>query len=407
MFQYILWGISFVTLWLTLIWLNFLYVQPKPSRNARKPLVSICVPAYNEEKTILKTLRSLVALTYPNKEIIVVDDGSQDKTVRVIRAFAKKHAVKVITQKNAGKAAAVNAGLDAAKGELFGVVDADSRLDVRSLSRIVPHFSKEECGAVITHIRVDDPRNMLERLQRVEYVMSNMFRKVMNNLGTLCITPGVLSVYRTAVLRKLGGFVRDGANLTEDFEIALRLKDAGYDIEMEPRATTYTKVPASFGSLWRQRIRWSRGFVYNHVNYKHLFFSRRHGFFGMFQVPVNVVGVLILLFTVTLFTFDFFHSSLIFLSRSLTIPDYFLTRLTSLPTLKEFLLARDAHIALPIMISFALGIYLITFALRLFKESWKNQLGAIVGYMVLIPYFSAANWFASVYHEVFNTKRKW
>lgn len=407
MFQYILWGISFVTLWLTLIWLNFLYVQPCPEKKTISPLVSICVPAFNEEKTILKTLRSLVVLKYPKKEIVVVDDGSTDNTVGVVKEFAKTNPVKLITQKNGGKASAVNAALDAAKGELFGVVDADSRLDAKSLSLVVPHFANEKCGAVITHIRVDRPKNLLERLQRVEYVMSNMFRKVMHNLGTLCITPGVLSVYRTSVLRKLGGFVRDARNLTEDFEIALRLKDAGYDIRMEPRATTHTNVPATLNSLWRQRIRWSRGFVYNHVNYKHLFFSRKHGFFGMFQVPVNVLGVVILLFTVSLFAFDFFHNSLIFISRSLTIPDYFLTRITSLPTLKEFLLARDVHIMLPILISFGLGIYLIAFALRLFKESWKNQLGAIVGYMLLVPYFSAVNWVASVYHEVFRTKRKW
>lgn len=408
MLQYILWGISFISLWLTLIWLNFLYASSRPKDVEYFPKVTICVPAYNEEKGILKTLRSIVALDYPDVETVVVDDGSTDRTAAVVRDFVQPHhRIRLISKKNGGKASAVNVGLDAAKGELFGVVDADSRLHKDSLRLLVAKFAENNCSAAISRIKVDAPGNFLERLQRFEYIMSNMTRKIMDNFGTLCITPGVLSVYRTGVIRELGGFVHDKANLTEDFEIALRLKDAGHDVLMEPRAITYTKVPADLGSLWRQRIRWSRGFVYNHLNYKHLFFSRKHGFFGMFQVPINILGVLILLFTVSLFTFDFFHNSIIFISRSLTIPDYFLSRLTSIPTLKEFLLARDVQVTLPILVCLALSIYFIVFAVRMFNENWKAMFGSIVAYMIVVPYFSAANWIASVYQEVFKTKRKW
>lgn len=392
------------------MWLNFLYLKHSPKKKRIKPLVTLCVPAYNEESTILKTLNSLIKLRYKNTEVFVVDDGSKDNTASVVNDFIKANPeckITLISKKNGGKSAAVNTALDAANGELFGVVDADSRLDPKSLSYIVPHFADVKCGAVISHIRVDSPRNFLERIQRFEYVMSNMFRKIMHNLGTLCITPGVLSVYNTKIIRKLGGFVRDSDNLTEDYEIALRLKDAGYTISMEPRSVTYTKVPSSIDVLWKQRIRWCRGFVYNHIKYKHLIFSRKHGFLGTFQIPVNLLGVAILIFAVSLFTIDFFNNTLIFISRSLTIPDYFFTKVMAFPTLKEFLLARNVQVSLPILISFALGLYMMIYAVKFFKENLRSVAGSIVAYSIIVPYFSAANWIASIYHELFKTKRKW
>ena len=79
----------------------------------------------------------------------------------------------------------------------------------------------------------------------------------------------------------------------------------------------------------------------------------------------------------------------------------------SVPTLKEFLLARNVQVTLPIIISFGLLIYFMYFAIRLFNENWKNMAGSIVAYTIIVPYFSAANWIASIYHEVFKTKRKW
>jgi len=411
MLQYLLWGISFVTLWLSIVWLNFLYFE-KPSRKLSSyPKVTFGIPAYNEAETILKTVRSLVAARYPadKKEIIVVDDGSTDGTAGVVKRYVKETGVpvKVILKKNGGKASALNVALDNASGEFFAVMDADSRISRDSVVLTLSNFTDDDVGAVISRVRVDAPRTFLERIQRFEYIMSGMIRKIMSNFGTLSITPGVLSTYRTGVLRKLGGFTRDKKNLTEDLEIAMRLKYNGYAIRMETDSVTYTHVPNTIDSLWRQRVRWARGYIYNHWNYRGMFFSNKHGLFGVFQLPVNVLAVVLLIANIGIIAYDLFDRLFDFVFRSFTIPDYFINHITDFPTVQEFILARNVQVYLPILIGFVLGVYLIIFAHRLFKEQFRKQISPLVIYMIVMPYFTTVNWVSSIVQEVSRSKRKW
>ncbi len=411
MLQYILWGISFVTLWLILVWLSFLYAEPTPKKKfSEYPKITFGIPALNEVGTILKTVRSILATDYPvgKREIIVVDDGSTDGTASIIKKFAVKHPeVRVIFKKNGGKASALNVALDNASGEFFAVVDADSRISRNSVKKSLANFSDKKIGAVISRVRVDEPRNFLERIQRFEYIMSSMTRKIMCNFGTLYMTPGVLSVYHTKVLRKLGGFTRDRNNLTEDLEIAMRLKYNGYLIKMEPESITYTHVPNTFESFWRQRIRWARGYIYNHWNYRDMFFSKKHGMYGFFQMPLNVFAVLLLVANIGIIAYDLFDRMFDFVFRSFTIPNYFLNQLLDWPSLQQFVLARNIQVYLPIIISFILGVYLIMFAHRLFKEQFRSQISPLVSYMLVMPYFSTVNWIASIWQEFARSKRKW
>lgn len=411
MLQYILWGISFVTLWLILVWLSFLYAEPTPKKKfSEYPKITFGIPALNEVGTILKTVRSILATDYPvgKREIIVVDDGSTDGTASIIKKFAVKHPeVRVIFKKNGGKASALNVALDNASGEFFAVVDADSRISRNSVKKSLANFSDKKIGAVISRVRVDEPRNFLERIQRFEYIMSSMTRKIMCNFGTLYMTPGVLSVYHTKVLRKLGGFTRDRNNLTEDLEIAMRLKYNGYLIKMEPESITYTHVPNTFESFWRQRIRWARGYIYNHWNYRDMFFSKKHGMYGFFQMPLNVFAVLLLVANIGIIAYDLFDRLFDFVFRSLTIPDYFIRQMLDWPSLQQFVLARNIQVYLPIIISFILGVYLIMFAHRLFKEQFRSQISPLVSYMLVMPYFSTVNWIASIWQEFARSKRKW
>jgi len=348
MLQHLLWGITFVTLWLTLVWLNFLYMDKPKKRLTKYPKITFGIPAYNEARTILKTVKSLLNADYPlkKKEILVVDDGSTDGTADIVRQYVNEHPgipVKVITKKNGGKASALIIALDRAKGEYFAVVDADSRISKGSIKKSLLNFSDENIGAVISRVRVDNPRNFLQRLQRFEYIMSSMTRKIMCNFGTLSITPGVLSLYKTKILHEIGGFTKDENNLTEDLEIAMRLKYNGYDIRMEHESITYTHVPHTFTKLWRQRIRWARGYIYNHWNYRRMFFSNKHGLFGTFQLPVNVIVVLLLVLNVGIIMFDLIDKLFEFVIRSITIDGYFISKILSYPTLKEFILARNVQ----------------------------------------------------------------
>jgi cellulose synthase/poly-beta-1,6-N-acetylglucosamine synthase-like glycosyltransferase len=354
----------------------------------------------------------LLSADYPSrlKEIIVVDDGSTDNTVDVVKKFIKQHPnspVKVLTKRNGGKASALNVALEHASGEFFAVVDADSRITRNSVKKSLANFSEKNVGAVISRVRVDAPKTFLEKIQRFEYIMSSMTRKIMCNFGTLSITPGVLSVYRVPVLRKLGGFTRDRDNLTEDLEIAMRLKYNGYAIRMEPGSVTYTHVPDTLSSLWRQRVRWARGYIYNHWNYRGMFFNNKHGIFGVFQLPINVLAVILLIANIGIIAYDLLNRLFDFVFRSLTIPDYFLDRILSWPTIQEFVLARNVQVYLPVVIGFLIGAYLIWFAHRLFNEQLRKQVAPLVTYVIVMPYFSTLNWVSSIVHEVSRSKRKW
>jgi len=411
MLQYILLGISFITIWLTIVWLHFMYQQPMQKKLTSIPTLTIAIPAYNEENTICKTVRSVCNANYPKDklQVIVVNDGSTDNTEQAVQTFIKKHPdypVKLISKVNGGKASALNTALAEARGEFFACVDADSTVSKQSIHRILPHFTEEKVGAVISRIRVASPKNFLERVQRFEYLMSSMIRNIMTNFGTLSVTPGVLSIYRLNVLKELGGFTQDPHNLTEDLEIALRLRANNYEVVMEPKATTYTSVPKSIGAVWRQRIRWARGYLYNHWQYRHLFFSKKQGVFGMFQLPVNVVALILLIVNITIITYGLLSDMYEWAYRSITIPNYFWDSILSFPTWKEFLLARNMHVSIPVFIIFLLGIFLIWKAHKMFKER-AHQVPAIIAYVLVVPYFTTLNWIYSITHELRRTKRKW
>ena len=413
MLQYVLWAISFVTLWLTIVWLSVLFTEPAPKKRfAKCPKITFGIPAFNEAGTILRTVKSLLAADYPaaKKEIIVVDDGSTDNTAQIVRKFVKQNpkvSVRVISKSNGGKASALNVALSKAKGDFFAVVDADSRITKTSIKKSLANFTDEKIGAVISRIRVENPKSMLERIQRFEYIMSSMIRKIMCNFGTLYMTPGVLSLYRIKVLRKVGGFTRDKTNITEDLEIAMRLKFNGYKIKMEPESITYTNVPNTLAKLWAQRIRWARGYIYNHWNYRSMFMSQKHGMYGMFQMPINVIAVLLLVGNIGIIVYDLSNRLFDFVFRSLTINDYFITQITSWPTLQEFILARNIQVYLPIIVAFALGVYLVILAHRMFNEQFRKQITPLLSYTLFMPYFATVNWISSIAQEVGRSKRKW
>ena len=413
MLQHIIWAISFFAVWLAIVWLHFVYLgEQKKEKKPYEPTITLSVPAYNEEQTIAKTISSLVKLKYPKEkmQIVVANDGSTDSTAALVRELIKKYKgynIMLLNKENGGKASALNAVLAVTEGELFAVVDADSRVDKKSLRFVVPHFTDPEIGGTISRIRVDGPKNFLERIQRFEYIMSSMLRKIMAMIGTLAITPGVLSVYRTQLIRKLGGFVKDRTNLTEDLEIALRLKAHGYKIAMEDRSITHTKVPSSVKMVWKQRVRWSRGYIYNLWNYRKMLFSRKHGFYGLFQMPVDILAICTLVLSISLITYAFFSDIFESLWRAVTIKGYFINRLLDFPSWQHLTLGQNLRIIIPIIASFALGITLILIAHRRFNEKVRHNVITGAVYVAMVPYFLAVNWVVSFLYEVFKTKRKW
>jgi len=255
------------------------------------PLVSIIIPAHNEEKSIGGCLTSLLQLDYPKEklDIVVIDDGSTDRTKDEAKKF-ESSGVRVYTQKNAGKGAALNHGIKLAKGEFIITMDADSYVMPKTLKQLLAFFKEdEEVAAVTPAIKIKPSNNLLVELQRIEYLMIIFSRKLLSFIDAVPVTPGPFSMFRASVFKKIGGF--DEHNLVEDQEIALRLQKYHFKIKSSIKAEVYTEPPENLKDLLRQRVRWQRGGVRNYWNYKHLI-TPEYGDFGLFFVPLNFITLM-------------------------------------------------------------------------------------------------------------------
>jgi biofilm PGA synthesis N-glycosyltransferase PgaC len=255
------------------------------------PRVGIIVPCFNEETTLAGSLDSLLALDYPRDrlEIIVVDDGSTDKTYTIAEQYRTDPRVRVFRKENGGKHSAMNVGLEHTDAELVGCLDADSIVAPDALLKIVPLFTNPQMGAVTPGIQVKRPKTMLQHMQNVEYRLSLFNRFILAALGSVFITPGPFSIFRASVIRELGGWRY--AHSTEDMEMALRLQEAGYMIANAPGAIVHTSTPATLKSLFRQRVRWTYGWLRNAVDYRHMFGNYRYGTLGLLILPFAIFSI--------------------------------------------------------------------------------------------------------------------
>ena len=265
------------------------------------PSVSIIVPCYNEEETIGKTITSLLNLKYPddNLHIVVVNDGSTDDSLRVLQEFRKHPQVTILHKENGGKHTALNYALQYIKTELVGCLDADSFVDEHALLEIIPYFRNKEVMAVTPAIRVHNPNTVIGYIQRAEYQLSIFIRRTFAFLDGLIVTPGPFSIFRRIVFVKLGGYRK--AYNTEDLEIALRMQNNHYKIENAHKAFVYTVAPETIRTLFRQRLRWTYGFIKNTVDYKHFYFSRRYGNLGLFILPIATISIFSVLYFTAIF----------------------------------------------------------------------------------------------------------
>ena len=267
------------------------YYRNKPLNNeSQKYRVSIIIPAYNEEKSIVRTINSALNLQYPagKMEIIVVDDGSKDETYKLAKEAAKNNArVKVFTKPNGGKGSALNLGIKYAKGEIIVSMDADSFVQKDALSKMIAFFDNPKVMAVTPSMGVYKPKGFLQRVQHIEYYMGVFLRKSFASMNAIHITPGAFSAYRKVFFDKYGGY--DVGNITEDLEIALRIQSKHYIIENSPKSVVYTIAPNTFRSLMIQRRRWYVGLAKNLWHYRSLFgFSKKKGPLGALVLPVAV-----------------------------------------------------------------------------------------------------------------------
>ena len=134
------------------------------------PKVSVIIPAYNEENTISRTLKSILESNYPNFEVIFVDDGSKDNTLKIAKKF-KSNKVRIFHKENGGKGSALNLGIERAKGEIIFTMDADTTVNSESMKNMVRLFKDKKVMSVTPAMIIDKPRNILQRIQYVEYLI--------------------------------------------------------------------------------------------------------------------------------------------------------------------------------------------------------------------------------------------
>lgn len=267
------------TSWLILV----LIPKKKQHKNDKFPHISLILPAHNEESIIGETINALIDAEYPaKKEIIVVNDGSTDRTEEILKGIVKEgKPVAYINTDHRGKANALNEGLTVSGGDIIIALDADSKVDKKALVEMVKPFSDEEIGAVSGIIRGIVNRNILTWFQDFEYVLSSGWRYALNRANSTYIFPG-FAAYRRDALKVVGGFKED--TLSEDFDVGVRLKKAGYGLVMS-NAIMYTKVPQSIRGLIQQRIRWGRGTLQVIRKHPDVPFNKKYGATGLYGIP--------------------------------------------------------------------------------------------------------------------------
>ncbi|MGZ8847984.1 MAG: polysaccharide deacetylase family protein, partial [Pyrinomonadaceae bacterium] len=250
-----------------------------------EPFVSIIVPAFNEEFVIEATIRSLLNSDYDNLEIIVVDDGSQDRTSEVMRdQFGDNPLVKLFTEANAGKASALNFGMRQAKGDLIVALDADTQFPAQTIRALARRFVDPKIGAVAGNAKVGNRINIVTRWQALEYITSqNMDRRAFASLNCITVVPGAVGAWRRELIEKCGGFSDD--TLAEDQDLTLQIRKLGYEIGYEETAIGWTEAPQTLRMLAKQRFRWAYGTLQCLWKHRDALFRPGYGALGFVAMP--------------------------------------------------------------------------------------------------------------------------
>ncbi|MFN8091811.1 MAG: glycosyltransferase [Vicinamibacteria bacterium] len=256
-----------------------------PAAAGEPPLVSVLVPAHDEEAAIADTVRSVLASDYPSLELIVVDDGSKDATSeRALAAGSADPRFRLIRQVNKGKAAALNQALAEARGEIVVTIDADTAVDPAAVRRLARHFADPKVGAVAGNVKVANRDRWITRWQALEYVTSqNLEKRAFDLLDCITVVPGALGAWRAAILREIGGLTPD--TVAEDADLTIAVRRRGWRIRYEEHAVSWTQAPEDARGLIAQRFRWTFGTLQAVWKHRDTMFRPKYGTLGFIALP--------------------------------------------------------------------------------------------------------------------------
>jgi len=267
----------------------------RPASPGFNPRVAVLIPAFNEETVITRTIRSVLNSDYTNLHVIVIDDGSSDRTVEVAKEAYKAEIasgkLQVLTKPNGGKAAALNFALDRFSEEIYVGIDADTVIAPDAISKLIPHFEDPTIGAVAGNAKVGNRVNLWTRWQALEYITSQNFeRRALDLFNVVTVVPGAIGAWRTAPVRAAGGYPIN--TVAEDADLTMNLLEQRYKVVYEDRALAFTEAPIDAQGLMRQRFRWSFGTL--QAIWKHRAAFVRNKAMGLFALPNILVFQMLL-----------------------------------------------------------------------------------------------------------------
>ena len=284
-----LWAI-YLTLARSLFYGVLALAQKHWARHARfddafRPPVSVVIAAYNEEKVIARTVESILRNGYDDLELVIVDDGSHDATLEVLRRnFGDRPNVRILSQPNGGKSSALNNAIAHARYDLLIALDADTIFRAGTIGKLVRHFADSQVGAVSGNARVGNRNRWITRFQSIEYIYGfNLDRRALDFLNAITVVPGAAGAWRKDLIVKLGGFGDD--TLVEDTDLTLKIRRAGYQIRYEEEGVAFTEAPEDTRGLAKQRFRWAFGTLQAAWKHRDALFVPKYGSLGFVALP--------------------------------------------------------------------------------------------------------------------------
>ncbi len=261
-------------------------LRPAPADHPEfRPPVSVLIPAYNEEEVIVETVSAALASDYPQLEVIVVNDGSVDRTGELLEEnFGRNPRVRILHQPNRGKPGALNRALAEAASPLVITLDADTAIEPAAVKKLVRHFVDPRVGAVAGNVKVGNRTRWLTRWQALEYITSqNLEKRAFDLLNCIIVVPGAVSAWRAQTIRDSGGFSSD--TVAEDTDLTIAIRRAGWRILYDEEAVGYTDAPDTAGALVRQRFRWTFGTLQSVWKHRDILGRWRYGTLGSVALP--------------------------------------------------------------------------------------------------------------------------
>jgi poly-beta-1,6-N-acetyl-D-glucosamine synthase len=271
------------------------HIDRRKKRSFKKyPFISFIIPTYNDSNTIGNTIESIYNSYNGKFEIIVVNDGSTDNTLEILKKIKKKYPLKLISnKKNLGKVKSMNLAFNYTKGRIVSIIDSDTILNKKAVEEVIARLENDSVAAVSCRYSPIE-NGFLVRMQNIEFGLWTLVQSSLANLGSAMSMWGGCMFVKREVFIKVGFFSENA--LTEDVDLALKIGEVGCRVQ-ECSIAVKSSVPKNFFDFWRQRIRWEAGYAQNILKHIGFFIRRPIGIFFFFSYLSLYVTFLVTLFT--------------------------------------------------------------------------------------------------------------